>query len=791
VTTLSITLFGSFQATLEGRPITRFESNKVRALLAYLAVEADRPHSRDELIGLLWPDQTEATARANLRQALANLRLALGERDAAAAYIRITPDGIQFQSADHPPLDVYAFSRLWAECKAHPHRRLETCRSCTQRLRQAIDLYRGDFLAHFLHSASAAFEEWVLARREHWRQGALDALYYLAQHHLLRSDYDQALCAARRQLSLDAWREEAHRQVMQALALSGQRCAALAQFAACRRLLKQELDVEPACETISLLEQIKSGQLGPNRPRQPALPVAATPLLGRARELAEIDRLLENPACRLLTLTGPGGIGKTRLARQVVIEQAGAFADHIHFVQLAPLSSAEFIVPAIAAALGLTLTGPDEPQTQLLRHLRALETVVVLDNFEHLLKDGVSLIVEIMQHAPRVVLLVTSRERLNLAGEWALEVHGLDFPYSEATAQTESYAALELFMHSARRIRPEFSLAVEDQAAVQRICQLVDGLPLAIELAATWLNVLSCQQVARQLSENLALLNAARHGPTDQPASLHSVFEKSWQLLTVEERRVFQNLAVFRGGALPEAALAVAGAELAALANLIDKSFIRRQGERYRVHELLRHYAAEKLAAAGETDEVRTRHAQFHLKLAEAVNAQLGGPDQATWLDRLEAEKDNFRAALDWSLAHACTEETALRLVVALSQFWQVRGYVSEAREWCSRALAQMANAPLTPLRVKVLDRMAYLAHLQSDYSVANQYHTICLAARQEFGDERAIAESWRGLGITHHAQGDYAVARICYEASLTLCRKVGDKSGMATSLSVVSHNFE
>jgi len=235
---------------------------------------------------------------------------------------------------------------------------------------------------------------------------------------------------------------------------------------------------------------------------------------------------------------------------------------------------------------------------------------------------------------------------------------------------------------------------------------------------------------------------------------------------------------------LPEAAQAVAGAELPALAALIDKSFIRRQGERYRVHELLRQYAAEKLAVAGETAEVRTRHAQFHLKLAEAANAQLGGPDQAAWLDRLEAENDNCRAALDWSLACATTDETTLRLVVALSRFWQVRGYFSEAREWYRRALAQVADAPLTPLRVKVLDRLAYLAHLQCDYAVARHYHAICLAARQEFGDDRAIAESWRGLGITHHAQGDYALARTCYETSLILCRQTGDRSGEATSLS-------
>ncbi len=260
--TLALSLLGYFQAALDDRPITSFESNKVRALLAYLAVEADRPHSRDELIGLLWPDRPEAVARANLRQALANLRRAIGDRGPEPIFLAVTTDSIQFQHSSQHWIDATALRTLLAECNAHTHERLELCHACAQRLQQAVALYRAEFLAQFLQSGSEAFEEWAMLKRTRLHRAALEAMHTLTAYHLQRADCAQAQHYALRQLELDPWREEAHRQMMQALALAGQRSAALVQYKMCRRILSDELGAEPEHETTMLYDRIKEGTLG-------------------------------------------------------------------------------------------------------------------------------------------------------------------------------------------------------------------------------------------------------------------------------------------------------------------------------------------------------------------------------------------------------------------------------------------------------------------------------------------------------------------------------------------------
>jgi len=320
---LSLSLLGPFQATQDGQPLTGFESNKVRALLAYLAAEADRPHSRDELIGLLWPDQPDATARANLRQALANLRNVIGDRTSATPFLSTTSDGIQFQRSERCSIDVVVFAELIATCRAHTHRRLETCRSCAQRLQQAVTLYRGDFLAQFVQSGSEAFEEWTLIKREQLHREALDALYHLTQHFEWRGDYNQTLHYAQRQLELDPWREEAHRQVMRALALTEQRSAALAQYETCRRVLAEELGAEPAEETTALYKQIKAGTVTSDVQQRPWL-TPATPLIGREAELAEANAIWNKARTgegQVLLISGEPGIGKTRLLHELMAQE--------------------------------------------------------------------------------------------------------------------------------------------------------------------------------------------------------------------------------------------------------------------------------------------------------------------------------------------------------------------------------------------------------------------------------------------------------------------------------------
>ncbi|RME44461.1 MAG: SARP family transcriptional regulator, partial [Chloroflexi bacterium] len=640
---LSLSFLGRFQVTLDGSPVASFESDKVRALLAYLSVEADHPHGRGVLAGLLWPEQPEQSARTNLRHVLLKLRQAIGDRDASPPFLLITRGTIQFNPASDHWLDVTAFSDLFNASQKHRHRRLGACLPCIRRLSQAAELYEGNFLEGFTLHDSAVFEEWSSVIRERLHRQALDALYHLAAYHERRGEYDQAREYAVRQIQLEPWREEAHRQLMGLLALSGQRSAALAQYDACRRVLAEELGVEPTAETTALYEQIKGTRekgkkgrreerdlapplLGPSAPLH-NLPPQLTSFVGREAELTQITERLSNPDYRLVTLVGPGGIGKTRLALAAAGQQVGMFQHGVWFVSLAGLDSAESLVPAIAGVLNVPLHGGEEPDARLLAYLHDKEMLLVLDDFEHLL-DGTDLVLDILRGAPQIVILITSRQRLNVQAEYVIGVEGLALPppprpspyQGEGVRKgVESYSAVQLFVERAdQTTRSGFALSAETIPDVVRVCQLVEGMPLAIELAAALADTYSCADIARSIRGTLDFLATTMRDVPPRHRSMRAVFESSWGRLSEAERRVLAHASVFRGGFTQEAALAVIGHQLPVnsdqlsvnsdetgqsslitdhcLLSLVDKSLLRRTASgRYEMHELLRQFAAEKL----------------------------------------------------------------------------------------------------------------------------------------------------------------------------------------------------
>jgi DNA-binding SARP family transcriptional activator/predicted ATPase len=599
---LSLSLLGPFKATLDGSPVTGFESDKVRALLAYLAAEADRPHRRETLAGLLWPERTDRAASANLRNALANLRRAIGDRGASAGagppLLLITRETIQFNREGDQVVDVATFrALLQAGREREP---------TDDELEQAIALYRGCFLEGLTVRGSPAFDDWSLIVRERCQREMLAALQRLSERYEARGEYGRACDYAWRQVELEPWQEKAHRRLMRLLALDGQRGAALAQYKVCRRQLAEELGVEPARETTLLYERIRDGVETPAPVSTPRhnLPSQLVPLVGREGEVREITARLRDPSCRLLTLVGAGGSGKTRLALEAAARQADDYAQGVFFVPLAPLRSAEGLAPTVAQALGFAFHAGSDPRQQLLDYLRHRNLLLILDNFEHLLsspangaerREAAEWVVELLETASGVKALVTSRARLNARGETLLPIGGLDVPPRtappyDAEPETEDdtqptrrgedaaqYSAVQLFVQSARRLRPGFAPTDEDLWHVAQICQRVAGMPLGILLAASWIEMLSPAQILTQLRTlSIDFLRTNWRDVPERQQSMRAVFDHSWRLLSEREQELFAALSVFRGSFTHQAAQSVTGASLFELMSLVHKSLLQR-----------------------------------------------------------------------------------------------------------------------------------------------------------------------------------------------------------------------
>jgi predicted ATPase/DNA-binding SARP family transcriptional activator len=836
---LTLSLLGPFQATLDSKPITEFESDRVRALLAYVAVETDRQHRRAGLAGLLWPDWPDRSALTNLRNALSNLRKAIGERKAAVPTLLVDRETIQFNPASDSRVDVQTFRALTAP--GQPARSLE----------EGVGLYRSSFLQGF-GLDSAPFEDWVQVVREQLQRQCLAALEQLAEHYEQLGDLSKACDFAWKQVDLAPWQEEAHQRLMRLLALSGQRSAALAQYETCRHLLQQELGVAPSAETVALYERIRNGEIGerretatfsPGLPRPSSLPVWLTHFVGRQSALAEIHDRLQDPTCRLLTLVGPGGSGKTRLAAEAVARLDNVFPHGVYFVPLAPLQSAEHIVPAVAHAVGFVFHEQEEPRPQLLRYLRSKTMLLVLDNFEHLLgdsepdrEDGVEIVTEMLQLAPGIKVMVTSRAGLNAQGEHILPVPGMSYPEqppADLSAALE-YSAVKLFIQDAQRVRPGFGPTGDDVAHVIQICQLVQGMPLGILLAAAWMRMLSPAEIAAQLAaQKLDFLQVEWHDVPERQRSMRAVFDYSWRLLSERECQVLAGLSVFRGGFTYPAAQQVATTNRAAatlrdLMGLINSSMLQRtRAGRYQMHELLRQYAEEKLRESPEVyQSARDRHAACYMAALREWDTELQGTHQQEALTEMDVEIDNVRAAWSWAAKSGQADRLAEGMQ-GLGQFcdwrarykegeksfrtvaerlaadgaaqpiehlkvwgsalaWQARfnqrlGKTETARERAHQSLALLDELTLAgpdvrrerALALQVIGEIELqLGNCQSGKEPLAQ----SLSLYRALEDRRSIANCLRSAGRLAERMGDYAQAIQLHQEGVALCRELGSR---------------
>jgi predicted ATPase/DNA-binding SARP family transcriptional activator/DNA-binding NarL/FixJ family response regulator len=786
-------LLGGFRASVGSRTIegSAWRLRKAAALVKLLALAPGHHLHREQVMNLLWPDLGKKAASNNLRQTVhAARRILTSDLTVGSRY---------HLASDDERIVLCPGGSLWVDVEAFEEEAATGRRLRGQAAyRAALDLYTGDLLPE------DRYEEWVENRREELRQLYLALLVELARLYEDHEEHALAVETLRKAVAEEPILEEAHAGLMRLYALLDRQAQALAQYERLGETLSGRLGTEPSAATRRLRDEIAAGRFSPPQlaapPEEPPdagnhnLPAARTNFVGREREMVEVKRTLA--MTDLLTLTGTGGCGKTRLALEAARDLVGIYPDGGWLVELAPLSDGALLPQAVAATLGVR-EQPGRPLIEtLLDALRDKEMLLILDNCEHLIHAAAHLAEVLLDSCPRLRVLATSREPLGVRGELSWPVPSLSTPGTQhlpTVEELEGFESARLFVDRASNRHPGFELTPENATAVAQVCARLEGIPLAIELAAVRVGMLSAKQISERLGHSLKLLTRGDRTADHRHQTLRATLDWSYELLGEHEQVLFRRLSAFAGGFTLEAAESVgAGGAieeedvLDLLTMQVDKSLVVAEeswesGARYRLLEPVRQYAREKLEEGGEAEAVGRRHAKFFLDLAERAEPELKGPGQTEWLKGLDEDNDNLRAAMAWLLEEG-EVEAAVRMAWSLWIFWLIHGHQSEGRRWIEAALAKGANLT-AHARAKAL-----WVRASTYYGLGRpeQLERICQEAVTLFrgvGDKSGLAYTLGLKAAVLMQRGDAERAISLYEEAIELGRKTGEKWGASGAL--------
>jgi predicted ATPase/DNA-binding SARP family transcriptional activator len=799
---LSIRLFGPVSVLLHGHSLPPLRSRKGLWLLALLAIRSEEETDRAWLAGSLWPECLEENALYNLRRNLSQLRIALGRE--ADRLLSPTPRTLRFDLTGCQ-VDLLAFrAALKEESRAG--------------LEAAVKLYGGRLLAE-------CDEEWSVPYREECHRAFLAALERLGEEALDEGDAVQAVRHLQRLVQEEPLSEPAVCALLRALAEARDGAGLVATYRDLRLRLHEELRCRPSPDTTALYESLREAVASaasegshksyksnethktyktdetaePPPLAEPAPP--PTPnnlgrrlvgLIGRQQELRDLHGILAEG--RLVSILGPGGVGKTHLATQVAHDRLDRHPGGVWFIDLVPVSDPAFLPQIVLDLVDLPDRAEFSPEAALIRHLSRKHALLIFDNCEHLTVAAARLIGHLLSYCPHLTVLATSRQPLTVPGETVYPLRPLEIPTADPAAMDPGSllrcASVSLFAERARDADPGFGVTRENAAAVVQICRRLDGIPLALELAAARVRALPAESIAARLTDQFSLLSGGRAGPTPHHQSLRSLMDWSYELLDPVERTVFARLSVFVGDWSLEAAEAICGggivpeAEVAmVLADLVDRSLVHRvrqeKAPRYHFLETVRAYATARLQESGEEQAGHNRHRDWFRQLLREAAPHLMGPGVLEWQERLDADRDNIRAALTWSV------ESEIRIEMALDlwRYWWEKGLLREGLAWMGGSLERLRGDEPNGLVLQAYSAAGALAWRLGDRATASRHAAAALTRAEEAGDLTSISRAGMLTGILHMEAGRLEEAAACYTRSVEIRRAMEDDRAIAAAL--------